>query len=158
EACRHAILQTEDRVRCAQRARSGDLCVRKNNEWWVETQQSLSSEAVRVVVEHAVAAADYSSWSSRVREAHPRCEVVAIRLDQCLIPQRPFFCEDELPRRRIEVGPFELPFARRGCEFIAQPEIQSQLARNLPIVLQEDEIHVLIDLESRIRILLIAGR
>ena len=53
---------------------------------------------------------------------------------------------------------FKIALARRGGEFVAQSEVERQLPRDLPVVLDKHEIHVLVYVERRIGILLVPRR
>ena len=57
--------------------------------------------------------------------------------------------EDHRAGLRIEIGESIVLLPRRSGEFIAQPKIQSQFGRDLEIILDEVELHVLALIHDR---------
>src|SRR4029450_1559627 len=90
-------------------------------------------------------------------EADTRSEVIPVRFDECLLAQRSLCRCDELSGRGIKIGPLEISFARRRREFVTQTEIHGQVWGHSPVVLNETKKHVLINVECRIRILLVSS-
>src|SRR5215510_5743184 len=111
-----------------------------------------------MVVEDAVAGTNHCLRGHGICEADTRSEVIPVRLDQCFLAQRSCCRCDELSGRGIKIGPLEISFARRRREFVTQTEIHRQVWRHSPVVLNETKKHVLINIELRIRILLVSSR
>ena len=114
----------------------------------VERQQVFAAEAIEVDVAQAVGGAQHGLLVQAVGHAHPRRDVVAIRLHQRAIRDRPVVRLQERPRRRVEVGEevVRLPLRRR--ELVAKPEIQRQRRQRPPVVLQIREVHPLTEVED----------
>src|SRR5262249_24959027 len=147
EAGRNAVLQPENRVCRAESAAARDLLIRQNDERRIEPEQPFAAEPIGMVVEHSVAAADYGFRSNGVCETDARRKIVPVGRDERLILKRSILGGHKPVGGGEEIRPFEIALTRRGGELIAQPEVQGQLAADLPVVLNEQEVHMLIDIE-----------
>ena len=95
---------------------------------------------------------------SRPRESYSGSPVVPVGIDQSLIAQGAIFRVHVRARRGIEVRPLHVSFPWGSGKFIPYSQIEREVASQLPVILHIPKVHALVDIESSIRVLLIANR
>src|SRR5262249_16460601 len=98
-----------------------------------------------MVIENAVTAANHGFPYRRVRKPNARCKVVSVGMNQRFLEQISVLRRDESSRGRVEIGPFEISFSWWGGELVSEAKIQRQPPVEVPVVLDKQEIHVLIN-------------
>src|SRR5262249_33029304 len=88
-------------------------------------------------------------------EAKPRSKIVAVGVNERLLRQISALRRDERAGLEIKVRPFPVSFPRRCRKLVSQTQIQREAPADLPIILREQKVHVLINVEGRVRILLV---
>src|SRR5262245_46746036 len=111
-----------------------------------------------MIVKDPIAGPDDCLWRYAICESKPRSKIVAVRRNKRFLSQRSLGRSDELSGCDIKVRPFQISLSRRRRKFIAQAKIHCELPVDSPIILDESEIHVLVDLEGRVGVLLVSPR
>src|SRR5262249_17287802 len=119
-----AILQPEQSIRRFQVSAAGNLRVRKNDIRRIESQKSLTSQPVGMVVKDTVTAADYRFRRNGVGKPDTRREIVSVLMDERFLEQISTFRRHERSGSAIEIRPFEILFARRCGGLIPEAQIQ----------------------------------
>src|SRR5262249_19664637 len=132
-----------------------DLRIGQKDERRIESQEPFAAGTVGVIVEDPVGAPNHGLRSGTVSESEAWRKVITVRLDQRLILERAALGGDECARRPVEIRPLGFPLPGRRGELVTQSEVQRQLARDFPVVLQKQEVQVLVDFKSGVRILLV---